>query len=600
MKRILTGNEAVGLGALRAGVRVVTGYPGTPSTEALASLLARDLPGRHVEWSTNEKVAFEIAAGAAWAGRRALVTMKMSGLNVAYDAVVSIAYSGTNGGLVVYVADDPGVSAGMPEQDTRGFALMTDAPMLAPSSIEEAYRLAQVAFELSEAIGGLVFLRLTTAVALTYAIVGLEDSAAALPPAGDVLLERNIARYTKAGAAICLNQHQALLARLEAAGRFLHERGLHPLRLGKKGGLGIAVVGAPAAYLDEALATAGIAGSEVSVLHAASTIPFPTEEVGELFAHCDSILVLEELEAHFERQLLVDAQRLGFAGRVVGKLDGTLSRSGEYGAAELLRGLTKAVEPLGRSSSARAQGCLPSASSLGERPKAVLQAEQLAAARPITVCSGCPHRGTYMAIEAAIKKAGYKKDEVMVTGDIGCTILGMNPPFDLLWNEVSMGSSVSLAQGYVHAGMKTPVIATIGDSTFFHGGIPGVLNAVQHRVPLVVVVMDNGWTGLPGLQVHPGPAAGTVQLDAAKCVLCKQCLRTTGCPALSLSDGAVHVDPALCNGCGLCAAVCPTHALGCSPNAGCEAAGDCSGSPLQSRGSKPVGGGFDGGRGGRS
>ena len=273
-----------------------------------------------------------------------------------------------------------------------------------------------------------------------------------------------------------------------------------------------------------------------------------------------------------------------------------------------------------------------------------------------------------MAIEAAIKKAGYKKDEVMVTGDIGCTILGMNPPFDLLWNEVSMGSSVSLAQGYVHAGMKTPVIATIGDSTFFHGGIPGVLNAVQHRVPLVVVVMDNGWTGMTGMQVNPGtaeteqkggrridlaelipalgvdrfaivdpydlaettailteflkvpsgvrvllarrecaiqarrrgPAAGTVQLDAAKCVLCKQCLRTTGCPALSLSDGAVHVDPALCNGCGLCAAVCPTHALGCSPNAGCEAAGDCSGSPLQSRGSKPVGGGFDGGRGGRS
>jgi indolepyruvate ferredoxin oxidoreductase alpha subunit len=234
-----------------------------------------------------------------------------------------------------------------------------------------------------------------------------------------------------------------------------------------------------------------------------------------------------------------------------------------------------------------------------------------------------------MAIEAAIKKAGYKKDEVMVTGDIGCTILGMNPPFDLLWNEVSMGSSVSLAQGYVHAGIKTPVIATIGDSTFFHGGIPGVLNAVQHRVPLVVVVMDNGWTGMTGMQVNPGtaeaeqkggrridlaqlipalgvdrfaiadpydlagttavlteflrepagvrvllarrecaiqsrrrgPAADTVQLDAAKCVLCKQCIKVTGCPALSLSDGAVHVDPALCNGCGLCAAVCPTGAL---------------------------------------
>jgi len=232
-------------------------------------------------------------------------------------------------------------------------------------------------------------------------------------------------------------------------------------------------------------------------------------------------------------------------------------------------------------------------------------------------------------------QAGYKKDEVMVTGDIGCTILGMNPPFDLLWNEVSMGSSVSLAQGYVHAGIKTPVIATIGDSTFFHGGIPGVLNAVQHRVPLVIVVMDNGWTGMTGMQVNPGTAeaeqkggrridlaqlipalgvdrfaiadpydlagttalltdllrepcgvrvllarrecaiqarrrgasGGAIRLDAEKCVLCKQCLRTTGCPALGCSAAGsaakerITVDVSLCNGCGLCAAVCPKHAL---------------------------------------
>jgi indolepyruvate ferredoxin oxidoreductase alpha subunit len=659
MKHILTGNEAIALGALRAGVRVVTGYPGTPSTEALASLLARDLPGRHVEWSTNEKVAFEIAAGAAWAGRRALATMKMSGLNVAYDAVVSIAYSGTNGGLVVYVADDPGVSAGMPEQDTRGFALMSDTPMLEPSSVAETYQLTQVAFDLSEAIGGLVFLRLTTAVALTHSTVdapgeapvgvaGVDESGDAragdvrfrVGPSG-VTLERNIARYTKAGAAICLSQHRALLARLEAAGRFLHERGLHQLRLGKKGALGIAAVGAPAAYIDEALSAAGLTQDEVSILRAASTVPFPTEEVGELFAHCDSILVLEELEAHFERQLLIEARRVGFAGCIVGKLDGTLSRSGEYSVQEVALGLVAA-------------GASVTAPRLGEAPSPMQRdIECESAPRPITVCSGCPHRGTYMAIEAAIKQAGFKKDEVMVTGDIGCTILGMNPPFDLLWNEVSMGSSVSLAQGYVHAGVKTPVIATIGDSTFFHGGIPGVLNAVQHRVPLVVVVMDNGWTGMTGMQVNPGtaereqkggrridlaqlipalgvdrfaiadpydlagttavltdflreslgvrvllarrecaiqsrrrgPAAGLIRLDAAKCVLCKRCLKVTGCPALGCSAGGgaeqlgasrtgkgdspssiaaerITIDAVLCNGCGLCAAICPTQALG--------------------------------------
>jgi len=170
--RIVSGNEALALGALRAGVKVVTGYPGTPSSGAIESLLNVDLgTGRHVEWSTNEKVAFEIAAGAAWAGQRALCTMKMSGLNVAYDSLISIAYSGCTGGLVVYVADDPGVSAGMAEQDSRGFAMMSDLPMLEPASVAEAYRLVQVAFELSERVGTPVFVRLVTAIANSYAPV---------------------------------------------------------------------------------------------------------------------------------------------------------------------------------------------------------------------------------------------------------------------------------------------------------------------------------------------------------------------------------------------------------------------------------------------
>jgi indolepyruvate ferredoxin oxidoreductase alpha subunit len=150
-------------------------------------------------------------------------------------------------------------------------------------------------------------------------------------------------------------------------------------------------------------------------------------------------------------------------------------------------------------------------------------AEQLAARRPITVCAGCPHRGTYLAINQAIRKAKLKPDEVMVTGDIGCTILGMNPPFHTVWNEVSMGASVSLAQGYVHAGLQTPVVATIGDSTFFHGGIPGLINAVQHQVPLTLIIMDNGWTAMTGMQVNPGTAesfqaAGGRRVDIATLV----------------------------------------------------------------------------------
>jgi len=228
-KQILTGNEAVALGALRAGVKVATGYPGTPSTGCVAHLLTLDLPDRHVEWSSNEKVAFEIASGAAWAGHRALCTMKMSGVNVAYDALISIAYSGTNGGFVIYVADDPGVSAGMPEQDTRGFALMSQLPMLEPATPAEAYELTQVAFELSETTGSPVFVRLTTTVALGHSLVETEDP---VPPKEiEPILEKDITRYTKAGSKICLDQHQALIERLNHAGQIVHEMELNRLEL---------------------------------------------------------------------------------------------------------------------------------------------------------------------------------------------------------------------------------------------------------------------------------------------------------------------------------------------------------------------------------
>jgi indolepyruvate ferredoxin oxidoreductase alpha subunit len=630
MKRITTGNGAVALGALRAGVKVVTGYPGTPSTGCIEHLLMLDLPERHVEWSTNEKVALEIAAGAAWAGHRAMCTMKMSGVNVAYDALISIAYSGTNGGLVIYVADDPGVSAGMAEQDSRGFAMMSHLPMFEPATPAEAYALVGTAFELSEAVGSPVFLRLTTAVSLGHAVVDVGEPT---PPREiEPILEKDVARYTKAGAAICQQQHRDLLGRLERAGVWVRERGFNELVLADEpGGLGIVASGAVNAYLPEVFQE--FSTDAVSMLHVAATIPFPWEETERLLEHCGTILVLEELEPHVERAVHVAAQRTGWTGRIVGKLDGTLSPIGEYGVTEILAGLRAAT---GASSPTHRE--LPRTTDHELRTAT-------AASRPITVCAGCPHRGTYLAIDAAIEKAGYAKDDVMVTGDIGCTILGMNPPFDLLWNEVSMGSSVGLAQGYAHAGLKTPVIATIGDSTFFHGGIPGLINAIQHRVPLTLVVMDNGWTAMTGMQVNPGTdnafqedgrrldleqvirglgvervfvvdpydltqtanalveclkhsadvsvvlarrecaiqAArrgvrhGTTTVDPEKCVLCKQCLRVTGCPALSVSSTpttegespegdspvrqAIAVDPSLCNGCGLCVSFCPTGAL---------------------------------------
>lgn len=612
--KILTGSEALALGALRAGVKVVTGYPGTPSTGAITSLLKMDLPGRHVEWSTNEKVAFEIAAGAAWAGQRAMCTMKMSGVNVAYDSLISIAYSGVNGGLVIYVADDPGVSAGMCEQDTRGFALMSDLPILEPATVAEAYDLVPIAFDLSEETGTPVFVRLVTALANSHAAVTVEEP---LPPAvREPILERDIAKYTKAGSLICLNQHRDLIARLEKSAAILDRMGINRLRLAENaGGLGVVAAGVVNSYLEEGFEVAAEYGFDreaVSVLEVRASHPFPARQVRKLLAHCGAILVLEELEPYLEQGVIIEAHRAGFEGRIVGKLEGPLGRVGEYSLGQVVEGLADAFDL--------------------SVPPGLFQgstgAETLAAARPITVCAGCPHRGTYLAINQALKKLRFKKDEVMVTGDIGCTILGMNPPFDTVWNEVSMGASISLAQGYLHGGVETPVIATIGDSTFFHGGISGLINAVQHQVPLTLIIMDNGWTAMTGMQVNPGtagafqsggqqvdiakiiPALGVehfveidpfdldgstaaiqealtlpgvkvvlarqecaiqsaryskqtrfVRVDAEKCNLCKLCIIQTGCPAIDIGEDTIVIDPSLCDGCGLCAEVCNLDAI---------------------------------------
>jgi indolepyruvate ferredoxin oxidoreductase alpha subunit len=639
--KLMTGNEALALGALHAGIKVATGYPGTPSTGALTSLLAMQPTGVHVEWSTNEKVAFEIAAAAAWAGQRALCTMKMSGLNVAYDSLVSVAHSGVIGGLVIYVADDPGANAGMVEQDSRGFALMSDLPMLDPVSVQDAYDLTHIAFDLSEAIGSPVFVRLVTANSSSFSVVELPDEPPVWPERQPLLI-RDINKFTKAGAVIAMTQHRDVIARLEKARAWIAERGLNELQIAESrwqmaesGGegrrtkderhnteyeirntFGLIAAGITAAYLDEAFEIASRYGFDpeaTSVLRIVSVHPLPTGQIRILLQHCDTILVLEELDPATENAVYIEAQRMGWEGRIIGKLSGHYERVGEYGVRHIVEGLAAATgiaipDDLFRSHTG---------------------AEKLAAARPITVCAGCPHRGTFMAINQAVRRAGYKKDEVMVTGDIGCTILGMNPPFNTVWNEVSMGASIAMAMGFVHSGVKAPVIATIGDSTFYHAGLPALVNAVQHQTPITLIIMDNGWTSMTGMQINPGTCeefqgAGDARLDIAKivpalgveqfwivdpfelddmarvlqnalklpgvkvllarqecaipakrrgveageikvidenCNQCKLCITVTGCLAITLSSSSILIDPEQCYACGLCAAVCNRAAI---------------------------------------
>jgi indolepyruvate ferredoxin oxidoreductase alpha subunit len=612
--KTLSGNEAVAQAALAAGAKVIAGYPGTPSSEAIASIWNKGLEGVHVEWCTKEKVALEVAGAASWANQRALCTMKMSGLNVAYDSLISFVYSGGKGGFVIYVCDDPGVSAGMPEQDVRGFALMSDMPVLEPCSVDESYSMALYAFELSEAIGGPVMLRSVTNVAHSHATVDIPEA----PPAEErpVLLEKDIFKYTKAGAIICMNQHRDLIARLEAAQTKLSADGLHQLKLGEQGGLGIVSVGVVNSFIGEALELAagqGVNTEALSLLRLASSNPLPETELTQLIGHCGALLVLEENERYVEQGAYICAYKAGKLIPITGKLDGALSRIGNFNALVVLKGLYKA---LGQ-----------------ELPAEFVPyegADALCAARPIGVCAGCPHRGVYIGINQAVRKLGYKKDEVMVTGDIGCTILGMSPPFHTLWTEIAMGASIPMAQGYVYAGVKTPVIATIGDSTFLHAGMPGLLNAVQNKVDLTAIIMDNGWTAMTGMQVNAGTAEqfqqspdkqradiaeivrglGVTQLFILdpydlpkvtetlvealklpgvkvvlaqrecsiqtgrrkirygkstvledKCTNCKVCINTTGCPSIVFDGEKVFIDAQLCNGCGICNSLCKFGAI---------------------------------------
>ena len=616
MKKTVSGNEAIAYGALRAGVKVVSGYPGTPSTEVISSLLKMDLPGTYVEWSTNEKTAFEVAAGAALAGSRALCTMKMSGLNVCYDSLIGIAYSGCKGGLVVYVADDPGVTAGMCEQDTRGFALMSDMPMLEPCSVAETYELTKFAFELSEQIGGPVFVRLVTNNSQSHACIEIEERI--LPPESQPLPVRDTAKFTKAGAAICMTQHRDLIARLAKAEEIIAQQDRNRMRLGKKDGVGIISVGITNGYQNEALESlseAGVDVSEISSLELIASIPFAKEKIETMISHCSTLLIAEELEGHIEKYVYMQAYKMGKQVKILGKEDGTYERIGEYDAQILRKGICKALDV-----------ALPECfADFKAAP------EDNCTKRPIGFCAGCPHRGTYMGIEAGLKKAGLKKKDVLITGDIGCTILGISPPFEILWTELAMGASIPLAQGFAYSNIPSPIIATIGDSTFFHAGMTGLVNAVQHHINMTVVILDNGWTAMTGMQVNPGTVQSCqmgewqqldliqvvkglgiseenlyvvdpydhlsvadavkeclekdgvklilsrrecaiqaarrkvkylpVKVIPEKCIMCRKCIHVSGCPAITLDENSIALDPSTCNNCGLCAQVCPVGAI---------------------------------------
>jgi indolepyruvate ferredoxin oxidoreductase alpha subunit len=491
LKKLLTGNEAVAEGVIESRVEVICGYPGTPSTEVILTLLPqKEELGIHIEWSTNEKVAFEIASGAAWAGKRALVTMKMSGVNVAADSLASIAYSGCTGGLVVFVADDPGVSAGMPEEDSRYYAKSMVVPMLDLASQQECLDYVKLAFKISEKIGGPIFLRSTTDI--SHVASDVETGKKLKLEKREAHFERDIAKYTKAGAAWCMAQHRDALGRLAEASKisdsYITESGIKVNETHFEDGSkqGVIYAGAVEGNFKEALKKYNL---KLSWLKIGMVHPLPEERIKKFLEKVDRVLVLEELDPLVETEVMRIAYLLNKKVDILGKFDKTLSLTGNYS----FKKIKDALEVLLKTKLEDEQD-----SKILERVK------ELEVKRPTSFCIGCPHRGTYFALNKAIKNLKYKKDEIIITGDIGCTILGMSKPFESCWTEVAMGASIGLAQGFKWAGIKKPVIATIGDSTFFHAGIPPLINAVYQKVPLTIIILDNGWTAMTGFEENPG------------------------------------------------------------------------------------------------
>jgi indolepyruvate ferredoxin oxidoreductase alpha subunit len=508
----LSGDEAVARAALEAGVHVVTGYPGNPGGGALAALLPLAARfGLAAEWSVNEKVALEVAAGAAWAGRKSLVTMKMSGLNVLADSLLSIAHSGVNGALVIYAVDDVGVFYGMVEQDSRYYALLASVPLLMPASPEEAYAMTLLAFRASAQTGAPVLLLGTTVVAASQSwirVAPLKRPAVEEPAS----FQRDVARFTKAVPQWCREQHAAALARLKQAGALLSEvngreeptaSAQAPLPRGRN--IGVVVAGVSAAYLAEVQARLH-AAPPLAVFKLGLIHPLPREELEAFLAPLEAVLVLEELEPLIETQMAALIAEHNLRVHLLGKRSGLLPRVGEYNQAQVARALAALFETAGyRESAAEAQALAAQLSALPE-PGGFLAPLP----RTLEFCPGCPHRMTYYALKRALQTAGYQPDEVITTGDIGCTILGMHAPLSVCWTEVSMGASLGIAQGLKYAGIERPVLAAMGDSTFFHGGIAGLLNAVQAGVHLTLLLLDNGLTAMTGQQPNPGSwQAGT-------------------------------------------------------------------------------------------
>jgi len=479
-KLLLLGNEAIVRGALEAGLGFATTYPGTPSSEIGDNLFR--IAGRsdlYFEYSTNEKVALETAAGAAVSGVRTLCSMKHVGLNVAADPLMTLAYVGVRAGMVIVTADDPSMFSSQNEQDNRLYARLSNLPMLEPASAQEAKEMTKAAFEISEALELPMLLRTTTRLSHHR---GMVTTGALVPPVTKGAFEKNSARFVTVPANARL-RHKILLAQEDKA-RDMACRSAFNTVTGS-GPWGLATSGMAYAYVADAVKDLGIEG-RVKILKLGFTYPFPDKLALDFIQSVEKILVVEELEPILEHSLKVTAQANGLTTPIAGKGADLFSRLYEYHPGMVREVIARffgtAYSP-------------PRPIDVKEDPHPV----QLPM-RPPNLCAGCPHRATYYAVNSVLKET---ETEAVFPTDIGCYTLGILPPLQTADFLICMGSSVTSAAGISRVTDKK-VIAFIGDSTFFHSGVTGLINAVHNQHNFILVILDNGTTAMTGHQPHPG------------------------------------------------------------------------------------------------
>lgn len=472
-KKLLLGDEALALGAINAGLSGAYAYPGTPSTEILEYVQKNPVAKErkiHSHWSSNEKTAMEEALGMSFCGKRAIVSMKHVGLNVAADPFVNSAMTGANGGLLVISADDPSMHSSQNEQDSRFYARFAMLPILEPSDQQEAYDMGAYGFELSEKLRLPVMLRLVTRLSHSRAVVTTDS----------VATEENTMAYpadTRRWVLMPGNsrvRYKDLIAQQTQMEAMSEESPFNTLTPGTDSRLGIIASGIAANYVKECFAE----GCPFSVLKI-SQYPLPKQKIAELASACDAIIVIEEGQPVIEESLrgLLDRGL-----KVYGRLDGHLPRTGELTPDCVAAALA---------------GLLPDMKEQLTHPAAMPSDKVVA--RPPALCQGCGHRDVYAALNAALETFESPK----VFGDIGCYTLGWLAPFNAIDTCVDMGASITMAKGAADAGQH-PAVAIIGDSTFTHSGMTGLLDAVNEDTTMTVIISDNLTTGMTGGQDSQG------------------------------------------------------------------------------------------------